>query len=204
MKISYCITACNEHEELQSLADFLLKRKRDTDEVVLLLDADSVTEEVLEISKHPVFTSITLERLNRNFSNFKNQFHRLISGDYIFQIDADEIPSEDLIDSLPKMLEENPEVDLFLIPRINIVNGITQEHINKWRWTVNEQGWVNFPDYQTRIYRNSPDVYWAGNVHERITGFKSYCMLPAEESWCLIHEKNINKQEKQNQFYDSY
>jgi hypothetical protein len=99
------------------------------------------------------------------------------------------------------MLEQNSEVDLFFVPRINTVEGLTQEHIIKWRWNVDEKGWVNFPDYQTRIYKKSPEIKWEGKVHERITGTKTFSPLPAEEVWCLYHPKNIEKQEKQNNYY---
>ena len=203
MKISYCVTACNEHKELQRLADLLQGKKKDTDEVVLLLDKDSLTEQVLEVSNHSVFDNKSITSLNRDFANFKNHFYSISSGDYIFQIDADELPSESLIEHIHNIIDDG-EIDLFLVPRINIVNGITQEHIDKWKWNINEKGWINFPDYQTRIYKRSLEIYWQGTVHERIAGFKNYAVFPAEENYCLLHEKDIVKQESQNNLYSSY
>jgi len=107
-----------------------------------------------------------------------------------------------MIAYLPEVLESNP-VDIIFVPRVNTVNGLTQEHIQKWRWNVNEKGWVNWPDYQTRIYKNTEDVTWMNKVHEKITGYDTFSNFPAEEHWALYHPKQINRQEQQNQFYDT-
>jgi len=216
MKISYCITACNEHLELEKLLRFLKRNIREEDEVVIQLDSINATNEVHEVCN--LFTGFNHEEelvdsiknskcyqfpLNNDFATFKNELFKQATGDYIFSIDADEIPHIDLIKILPLMLEQNPEVDMFLVPRINTVEGLTPEHIAKWRWNVNEMGWVNFPDYQTRIYKNIPEIRWEGKVHERITGTKTFSSLPAEEVWSLYHPKEITRQEKQNKFYEN-
>ena len=99
------------------------------------------------------------------------------------------------------MLEMNPDVDLIFVPRINTVDGLTQEHINKWGWRVNENGWVNFPDVQGRIYRKG--MSWYGKVHERIIGGQKFSSLPLDEEYCIQHHKTINRQEKQNNYYSS-
>ena len=215
MKISYCITACNEHLELDRLIRFLKANIRKEDEVIIQLDSNA-TDKVHEVCN--LFTGFNHEEelvdsiknskyyqfpLNNDFATFKNELFKQATGDYIFQIDADEIPHADLIKLLPLLLEQNSEVDLFFVPRVNTVEGLTQEHIIKWRWNVNEKDWVNFPDYQTRIYRNSSEIKWEGKVHERITGTKTFSPLPAEEVWCLYHPKTIEKQEKQNKLYET-
>jgi hypothetical protein len=93
-------------------------------------------------------------------------------------------------------------VDVYLVPRINTVSGITEEHIQKWRWSV-EGDRINFPDYQWRIYKNIPSIKWINKVHERLDGFKIYSTLPAQDEFCLLHPKTIDRQEKQNQFYNT-
>ena len=98
---------------------------------------------------------------------------------------------------------ENPTIDLYWVPRVNTVEGITQEHINKWRWNVNEKGWVNWPDYQTRILQNSSKIKWGSKVHEVLLGHDTFASLPQKEEWCLYHPKHIDKQEFQNNFYNS-
>jgi hypothetical protein len=87
---------------------------------------------------------------------------------------------------------------------VNTVEGLTQEHIQKWGWNVNEKGWVNYPDYQIRIYKNTPEIYWEKPVHERLNCWMETTPLPMEdESWVLYHPKDIIRQEKQNQFYNT-
>jgi hypothetical protein len=113
------------------------------------------------------------------------------------------MPSEYLVENLQFFLESNKEVDLFFVPRINTVEGLTPEHIKKWRWNLNEKGWVNFPDYQTRIYRRTSEIEWQGSVHERIVGYNTLSVLPQEEEYCLYHHKQIERQEKQNALYDT-
>ena len=141
--------------------------------------------------------------LNGHFSNFKNNLKEHCTGDWIFQIDADELPHEFLITNLKELLKLNTNTEMLLVPRVNTVEGLTQEHVNKWRWNVNEKGWVNWPDYQTRIIQNSPKIKWQNKVHEQIVGISTKGALPLSEEWCLYHPKTIEKQEIQNNFYDS-
>ena len=117
-------------------------------------------------------------------------------------IRADELFKKEFIKLLPSILESNKEIELFYVPRINTVKGLTQEHIDKWRWNVNEKGWVNFPDYQMRLFKNDPKIKWEGLLHSKITGFTSYVTLPLDELYCMIHPKEISRQEEQNNLYD--
>ena len=96
----------------------------------------------------------------------------------------------------------NPDFDCFLVPRINTVEGLTQQHIEKWGWKV-ENGRVNWPDYQFRICKNIPEISWEGKVHERLVGYKNVTPLPAEDVLALGHHKTIQKQEQQNNLYDT-
>ena len=217
MKISYCVTACNEHVELERLLRFLWENIRKEDEVIIQLDVNHTTE-VLEVCN--LFTNFNHEGhvtvheiknskfyafpLDNDFGRFKNYLSNNATGDYIFQIDADEVPNKELILSLPEILIANPDNEVYLVPRINIVDGITSEHIQKWKWNVDPiTGWVNFPDWQCRIYKNDTKIQWINKVHERLQGFKTYAPLPPEEDYCLYHIKHIERQEKQNAFYDT-
>ena len=205
MKISYAIPVCNEHAELEKLLYFLHKHIDKNDEIIVQCDQGNTTPEVykvLSIWKNSPLKIIEFP-LNGDFASFKNNLKNQCTGDWIFQIDADELPHESLIKSLKSVLEVNPTTELLLIPRVNTVNGITQEHINKWRWNINEKGWVNWPDYQTRIIQNSPKIQWISKVHEVITGISTKAFLPKEEEWALYHPKTIEKQEIQNKFYNT-
>jgi glycosyltransferase involved in cell wall biosynthesis len=206
MKISYAITVCNELKEITELTNFLQSRIEEEDEIIIQYDTNGVTKEVLdfvtifgEINQQ---TKIVSFPLNKDFATFKNNLKKNCSGDYIFQIDADEIPTEYLMQNLKTILESN-NVDIVFVPRVNTVNGLTEAHIQGWGWRVNEKGWVNFPDYQTRIYKNTNDVEWFGKVHERISGYNTFANFPAEERFSLYHHKQIERQEKQNNFYNN-
>ena len=207
MKISYAIPVCNELVELTKLLNFLKSKINKEDEVIILFDTNNGTKGVEDYlrakSVNPTFFQWYPYHFDGHFANMKNHLKSLCTGDWIFQIDADELPHESLITNLKALLELNPTTELFLVPRVNTVSGLTQEHVNKWRWGVNEKGWVNWPDYQTRIIQNSPKIQWKSKVHEVITGVSTKALLPMEEKWCLYHPKDIKRQEAQNNFYDT-
>jgi len=199
--ISLAITVCNEYKELETLLDYLQERALSPEyEIIIQIDKDNYTDNVIGVIvnrgiKHHFFP------LNKDFATYKNELIKHCSGEYIFQIDADELPNVDLLNMLPSILEANPDVDVYLVPRINTVSGITEEHIQKWRWNV-EGDRINFPDYQWRIYKNIPSIKWINKVHERLDGFKTYTTLPPQDEFCLLHPKTIERQEKQNNFYE--
>jgi len=214
MKISYALTVCNEFIEIQRLLPFLLEQKRPQDEIVIQMDLSVADLNNMPEDKKLVWAyimkhneqghcQVIFNPLNNDFSAFKNHLTQQCTGDYIFQIDADEIPNENLIMVLPEVLEENPEVEVYLVPRVNTVEGLTEEHIQKWGWKVNDEKWVNWPDYQWRIWKNKPEITWVNKVHERLDGFKHYTAMPDVEYFALFHPKTIEKQEKQNQLYES-
>ena len=206
MKISYAITVCNELVEIQTLVNFLREKKRQQDEIVILYDQKNGNEEIATwLTEQNKYPNVQFWRgfFDGHFAEWKNKLTEYCTGDFIFQIDADEIPDRYLIEHLPQILESNPDNEVYLVPRVNTVKGLTQEHINKWRWNVNEDGWVNWPDYQWRIWKNLPDIKWKNKVHEVLEGFKTYAPLPSEKVFALYHPKGIKKQEKQNAFYDT-
>jgi hypothetical protein len=202
MKISYAITVCNELEEIKRLISFLHQHKRPEDEICVLLDKPKASPELLyqlSVYSSEGFIILTESEFKGHFADWKNQLMDLCSGDYIFQIDADEIPNDNLIENLPAILEN--DVDVVLVPRVNTVQGITQQHIQHWGWKQNDKGWIQWPDFQWRIYKNDPEVKWKNKLHEVLDGYKTYSNLPEMEEYALYHPKTIEKQEKQNNFY---
>jgi hypothetical protein len=207
INVTYAITVCNEMKELIKLLNFLQPKLKEYDEILIQYDESNVTTEVLNYLRiveklHPNHTVIGYP-LNGNFAEFKNNLKSHSKGIFIFNIDADEIPSDYLIDNIHQILEFNKEVDLFFVPRINTVDGITQSHIDKWKWSVNSNGWLNFPDYQSRLYRRTSEIEWSGKVHETVIGYNTVSVLPAEEDYCLYHPKDIERQTLQNDFYET-
>jgi glycosyltransferase involved in cell wall biosynthesis len=201
LRISYGITVHNEADELIKLLEVLNKNIDDEDEIVVCVDGDdekveAVLGEYLSENKAIVYK----RRLDGNFSDQKNSVIEKSTGDYIFHIDADEYPNEILLQQLKQILEMN-DVDLVWIPRVNTVDGFTQEDVQKWGWRVDEKGWVNYPDYQARVFRNREDIRWVRPLHEYIDGCKTYSHLPPQEELSLYHPKTKDKQEQQNKFY---
>jgi hypothetical protein len=208
INITYAVTVCNELEEITKLINFLHPRIQSDDEILIQYDEEKVTDAVkqylLIISQlHNTNIRVISYPLNNDFASFKNNLKNHANGIFIFQCDADEIPSEYLVQNIHEFIEYNKDVDLFFVPRVNTVEGLTKTHIKKWGWNVNENGWVNWPDYQTRIYRRTSEIQWEGKVHERIVGYNTLSVLPMEEDYCLYHHKQIERQEKQNAYYET-
>lgn len=207
MKISFAITVHNEGDCLEELLTQLRTfiEDNDTEDEIVLLDDhsdDPDTVRILESHSMESYISLHRRRLNRDFGAQKSYLNTLCKGDFIFQIDADEILAPGLLENLREILEAHSQIDLFFVPRVNTVENLTEEHIQQWNWKVNENGWVMWPDYQTRIYRNDPEIMWTGKVHERVQGHTSYARLPEDESFAILHHKHIDRQEAQNVFYD--
>jgi glycosyltransferase involved in cell wall biosynthesis len=204
--ISFAITAHNEHVELERLLKQIISIIKPGDEIMVQLDS-TATPEVKEVAEkynvgykfeyHRIYSS-----LNGDFASFKNTLKRHCTRDWVFFIDADEYLSDGLAENIHEMLDMNHNlVDLIAVPRINTVEGLTRDHIDKWRWDVDNNGWVNYPDYQTRICANKPEITWVNKVHERLAGWKTIANLPS--GYDLIHPKTIDRQEKQNNFYNT-
>jgi glycosyltransferase involved in cell wall biosynthesis len=195
--ISYAITVCSEHIELDRLLNQLSSSIRDEDEIVVQMDITATDEVKAVVNKYKLMNYF--HPLNKDFATFKNNLKSLCTKDYIFQIDADEYLSEELLTYLPAILEDNSNVEMFSLPRINTVEDLTEQHIKQWGWRVDEKGWVNYPDYQNRILKNKPEIHWVNKVHEKIIGAMTTTELPPGLD--LIHPKTIDRQEKQNAFY---
>ena len=214
LRISYAITACNEHVELDRLLTQLLSSIRDEDEIVVQMDVSQNDIPTLPEDKKKVLgyimnlqeqghIRVILHPLNNDFAEFKNNLKKHCTKDYIFQIDADEYPHQELLGSLPAILEANDDTDVFLVPRINTVEGLTEQYIKQWGWNVDHHDRVNFPDYQWRIWKNIPKIKWINKVHERLDGFGLYTNFPPLDEMCLYHPKDIKRQEKQNNYYNT-
>jgi len=197
MKISYAILCKDEEQYLPKLLDTIIEYKSEEDEIVIV--TDNPTEGVIKILNDYSITHYD-RPLNNDFGAQKNFLNSKCTGDYIFNIDADECPHECLIGNLHELLNQN-DIDVYYVPRVNTVEGLTQEHIQKWGWRVNEQGWVNWPDPQMRIYKNKDNINWCNKVHEIIRGYDTFARLPIQEEYSLLHHKDINRQEKQNEHY---
>jgi glycosyltransferase involved in cell wall biosynthesis len=205
--ISYAITVCNEHEELKRLLEQLVDNISPDDDIVIQADSDKVTDEVHSLmdsyqEQYPDHIRTVFYPLKKDFANFKNNLKSECKKQYIVFVDADEYFSDTLIRNIHGLLEKNEAIECYRIPRVNTVEGITKEHILKWKWQLDEYNRINWPDAQLRIIKNIDRIKWKGKVHEVPEGWHTITQFPTkDESWCLYHPKTIEKQESQNKFY---
>ena len=205
MKVSYGITVHNEAEELKRLLNILIEKIDKEDEIIICVDGeDDAVKFELDVFTQTYYKQnlilVYQRKLNGDFAAQKNSVIENSTGNYVFHIDADEYPSDGLLEYVKPILEAN-DIDLIWVPRVNTVDGITEQHIQQWGWRVSDAGWVNYPDYQSRIFKNSPEIRWKSKVHERIFGAQTFSHLPPNEILSLYHPKTIDKQEEQNNFY---
>ena len=206
MKISYGITVHNESEELNKLLEILIHKTDEEDEIVICVDGDDdgvrfVLDSWTQQYAHAKTIKVYQRKLDGDFAAHKNSVIENSVGDYIFHIDADEYPNKVLLQQLKQILEMN-DVDLIWIPRVNTIEGMTEQDVQRWGWRVTEKGWVNYPDYQARVFRRDDNIRWTRPLHEHIVGCKTYSHLPPHEELSLYHPKTIEKQTQQNMFYN--
>jgi len=204
VKISYSMLVHNEDKTLEKLLKFLVKWKDEGDEIVILDDYsdNEKTKQILDFYVSAYDIVYEQRNLLGDFASQKNYLKSMGSGDYSFNLDADEMVSRWLIQNIHEIINGNEGIDLILLPRINTVEGITEEHCRMYGYRLDENGWVNFPDWQGRIFRNRPNIRWQKKVHEQITGYKTYATLPTDKPFCILHPKTIEKQVEQNRFYN--
>ena len=137
MKVSYGITVYNEADELNRLLEILIHKTDQEDEIVICVDGDDdgvrfVLDSWTAQYGHDDMKVIKVyqRKLNKDFAAQKNSVIENSTGDYIFHIDADEYPHEVLLSQIKEVLEMN-EVDLVWIPRVNTVEGFTQEDVQR-------------------------------------------------------------------------
>ena len=215
MKISYLVTVHNETLELLQLIE-KLKTHIDfvapNDEVIILDDFSNNedTKKILSKAKSYGFT-VVQHSLNKNFSEHKNYGSKRCVGDYILQIDADEYLSQHLLNNIHEIIESNPTVELYRVPRVNIVRGATDNDARNWGWHISKLpefgdlpiiNWHTTGDYQSRIYKNSLRIQWHKPLHETIIGASIVTDLPKEVDYAIIHDKTIERQRNQNMFYN--
>ena len=194
MKITYSIQVCNESRELYSLLNFLIKVMDKHDNIHVVVDSLHKTDKVDKVIEHFKDKISVFERPFDTF--YKNCCYHgeVATGDYTFLIDADEMPQEKLIADLKNIITET-EAEIFFIPRINIQPGITQSYIDHYKFNINEAGWINWPDYQGRLYKNCEYITWTDELHTKLTGSEKVHGIVAKPELALWHIKSIEKQE---------
>ncbi len=204
MKLSFLVTCHNETDTLKRLLSLLSSKLIELDAELVILDDYSDNPETLTILDD-YKDNVYKHSLDNNFGAHKNFGKSFCKGEFIFQLDGDESVRECLMDNLLDIINSNPNTELYWIPRINDFKGATEEHAKKWGWSVTK--WYDtiifqWPDYQTRLFKNVPHIKWVKKLHERLTGELTYAVLPPDFDLAIYHDKTIEQQEKSNEFYN--
>lgn len=216
MKISYLVTCSNETDTLERLLN-RIHHYLGNDELVIVWDTKvknpkgrgyvSMIIQRENENGHNNRIKVVEHELNKDYSAHKNYGLSLCTGDFVFQLDGDELPTEILLENVHSIIEMNPTTDLFWIPRINDFRGVTPEHARQWGWKLTESQTykrpiVNWPDSQGRLFKRIPKIRWVGKLHERIEGNETYAFLPFDEELAIYHDKTIEKQVETNLRYN--
>jgi len=211
ISLSYLITIKNEDSTLKNLLERIISLIEPSDEIIILDDFsdNSKTKQILLEYSNKINVRVCQHALDNDYGSHKNYGIEQCNGDFIFAIDADELPPETLLgENLHALLEENPGIEAYAIPRINDFRGVTELDARQWGWKLDisptyERMRVNFPDYQFRIFlRSYPRISYKRRLHEKIEGYSKYCILPANEDYALYHDKTIEKQRETNGVYN--
>jgi glycosyltransferase involved in cell wall biosynthesis len=228
MRISYLVTVHNEDASLDKCLMTLVTHKDNEDEILLLDDFSENPKTKALLQRWQAATQITAftpignivkvpnvrvlhHALDRNYGAHKNFGNEQCTGDWIFQIDGDEIPNPNLVVNLKLILDSNQNVDLIYVPRVNDFIGVTAEHAVQWGWRLSpcpacdNRLIVNWPDYQSRIYKRDPTrIRWDRRLHEKIEGHHQFITLPADPDLALYHDKTIETQIATNKRYNEW
>jgi glycosyltransferase involved in cell wall biosynthesis len=206
MRISFALLCHKETSSLYELLKTLVESKPYDFEVVVVHDNVGDTSETIRVlSEFDGKIMITSRPLNNDYAAQKNYMTERCSGDWIINPDADELLPNYILENIHLIIKES-DTECIWLPRINIVEGMTPELAPQFGFQLNEQGWINFPDPQQRIYKNDyPRIHWEKPVHERVVGYKTHSILPFDmetiEHLAIRHVKDLDTQIRQNQKY---
>ena len=201
MFLSYLVTCHNETSSLDKLLSKLVQNKKDNHEIVLLDDYSDNPESLEIIQKYKEKTSFHQHKLDRNYGAHKNYGIEKCKGTWIFQLDGDEYPTDLLLENIDVVLESNADNEVLWLPRLNYFVGVTELDVKTWGWNY-QDGMINFPDYQSRVYRNLSHIRYQRRLHEKVEGFKTYTFVPPQKDYAIVHEKTIEKQRQTNLNYN--
>jgi len=201
MFLSYLVTCHNETDSLDKLLTKLVSLKKENHEIVLVDDYSDSKHTIEIINKYKPYINFVQHKLEKNYGAHKNFGIDQCKGEWIFQLDADEVPTDGLLENINLIIESNSSSEVLWLPRLNYFIGVTDQDIQMWGWKFYD-GMINFPDYQSRIYKNLSHIRYQRRLHEKVEGFKSYVFIPPQKDYAIIHEKTIEKQRQTNINYN--
>ena len=148
-KISVVLAVFNEEENLKSCLDSV----KDLAWEIVVVDGGS-TDKTLEIAKS--FGAKIIQTNNPPvFHINKNKAINAAQGDWILQLDADEIVARELAEEIKRIIALKSDVNGYWIPRRNFFLG---RFLTKGG---------QYPDYTLRFYRRGKGRLPAKDVHEQ-------------------------------------
>jgi glycosyltransferase involved in cell wall biosynthesis len=143
--------------------------------------------------------------LNRDFAQQRNYMKSLCRGDYIFYLDPDELPSDDVVRGLPKICRQmaDADIDACTLPRVNILYPSDELQHPRSLDLSNPAYKVHWED-QFRLLRNSPALYWTMPLNEYLTGMRRCYRFPRAMRYALLHPKTVTRGQSQLEFYRSF
>ena len=214
MKLSYAILWAGERELLMLLRHLIETGKFHGTEIVILADRGKIVEhsylheEAMKLAYEFNFSEgnhACLE-FGGDFSRRRNTLVAMCRGEWIFHIDADELPTQGLMEFINNTIVSNimpgggSFPDAFAIARENFVAGVTQEYLDEMKWIRDESGRINWPDYQIRLHQKKEHIYWTGKVHETICKVPLLHRIDTTGKF-LRHYKTFDQQKAQNSLY---
>ncbi len=147
MKLSVVIITYNEEKNIERCLNSV---KEVADEIIVLDSFSTDKTEEICLKQGVKFFQHKFE----GFSYQKNRASGLAENDYILSLDADEVLSEELIESILKV-KENTLFDGYLFNRLNIYCG---KPIKFTTW---------YPDRKLRLWNRKKGA-WSKNIHETV------------------------------------
>jgi glycosyltransferase involved in cell wall biosynthesis len=208
-RLSIAICIHNEGQYVEDLLERVVQFKRNTKlpvEIVIVDDFSTEEKTIRTFEKYLPYIKLYTHALNNDFATHKNFMNSQCNGEYILNLDADEMVSMALLHWIPELVEMNYDVDAFWLPRRKYCGRIDRCSVQQWGWQLTNLPefslpLVQWPDPQMRLYRNAPDIRWVNKVHEQLTGYKNFAAFPFEPDYAIIHHKDIQRQEQQNTLY---
>ena len=179
-------------DDADCVADTLLNVTPYVTDDFVVVDGGS-TDGTLEILNGWQCVSLLEKTWEDDFEIQKNFALEATTQEWLILIYADEEYEHLFWNQLPWYIlqADFDGVDCISVPRINIVDGLTQDMVEKNSWQLSHFNWVNYPDYQQRVYKRN--CKYSGRTHERIVGLKKSDAIVGQH---IVHRKSSERQER--------
>jgi glycosyltransferase involved in cell wall biosynthesis len=153
--ISVCMIVKDEEQFLEAC----LQSVKNVADEIIIIDTGS-NDNTVNIAKKYT-DKIYFHPWKDSFSEARNHYFEYATGDWIFQIDADE---ELVKDDVPLLLEavKNPRIDAVMVQIVSQLN----------------RGQSEARHNVERLFRNNGKIHYEGRVHNRLVGFKTPQIYP--------------------------